>query len=111
MKRVKEVLDNKNDNYILPFFWLHGEDNDILRDYVKKIYESGIKAFIVESRPHPDFLGESWWENMDTLMEEAKKLGMKVWLLDDSHFPTGYANGRVKNDYPQYIKKYLKAIS
>ncbi|MEZ2715127.1 glycoside hydrolase [Niallia circulans] len=108
MKRVKEVLDNKNDNYILPFFWLHGEDNDILRDYVKKIYESGIKAFIVESRPHPDFLGESWWENMDTLMEEAKKLGMKVWLLDDSHFPTGYANGRVKNDYPQYIKKYLK---
>lgn len=32
---------------------------------------------------------------------------MKVWILDDSHFPTGYANGKVKECYPQYLKKYL----
>jgi len=33
---------------------------------------------------------------------------MKVWILDDSHFPTGYANGAIKERYPQYKKRYLK---
>lgn len=30
---------------------------------------------------------------MDVILEEAEKRHMKVWILDDSHFPTGYANG------------------
>lgn len=30
---------------------------------------------------------------MDVILDEARKRGMKVWILDDSHFPTGYANG------------------
>jgi hypothetical protein len=108
LKKLSEVLENKHDNYIFPLFWLHGEDENILRMYIKKMYEVGIKGFVVESRPHPDFLGKKWWEDMDIIIEEAKKYNMKVWLLDDSHFPTGYANGRVKKDYPQYLKKFLK---
>lgn len=108
MKRLTEVLQNKYKNYIFPFLWLHGEDEEILRDYVRKIYESGIKALCIEARPHPDFLGNKWWKDVDAIMDEAKKHNMKVWLLDDSHFPTGFANGRVKKDFPQYQKKYLK---
>lgn len=30
---------------------------------------------------------------MDVIIDESKKLDMKIWILDDSHFPTGYANG------------------
>lgn len=107
-KRLTEVLENKHDNYIFPLFWLHGEDEKLLNKYIKKIYDTGIRALCVESRPHPDFLGEKWWKDMDTILSQAKKYGMKVWLLDDSHFPTGYANGRVKKDFPQCLKKYLK---
>jgi len=33
---------------------------------------------------------------MDILLEEAQKRDMQVWILDDSHFPTGYANGALK---------------
>ncbi len=39
---------------------------------------------------------------MDVILDEAKKLGMKVWILDDSHFPTGFANGALK-DAPQRV--------
>lgn len=74
---------------------------------IHKIYDSGVKAFCLESRPHPDFLGDRWWQDLDIILNEAKSLGMKVWILDDSHFPTGFANGKVKNDLPQYLKKYL----
>lgn len=35
---------------------------------------------------------------MDVILDEAKKRNMKVWILDDSHFPTGYANGALEKE-------------
>ena len=64
---------------------------------MKVIAESNIGAVCVESRPHPDFVGEKWWQDMDVILDEARKRNMKVWILDDSHFPTGYANGALAN--------------
>ncbi|MBM7540294.1 glycosyl hydrolase [Amphibacillus cookii] len=108
MSRITEVLDKKEANYVLPFFWQHGEEEAILRDYVQKIYQTGIKAICVESRPHPDFIGESWWRDLDIIISEAKKVDMKIWILDDSHFPTGYAVGEIEKHYPHFRKKFLK---
>jgi hypothetical protein len=105
-KRLEEVLAGKGENYILPFFWQHGENRELLREGMKRIRESGIRAVCVESRPHPDFLGESWWRDMDIVLECAQELGMKVWVLDDAHFPTGYCNGQIRADSP-YGKTYL----
>ena len=94
--KIKVLLEGKGENYIFPFFWQHGETEEVLRKYMKVIHEANIGAVCVESRPHPDFCGEQWWHDMDIILEEAKKYGMKVWILDDSHFPTGFANGAMK---------------
>ena len=32
---------------------------------------------------------------------------MKLWILDDKHFPTGYANGLIEKKYPERKKLYL----
>lgn len=61
-----------------------------------------------ESRPFEDFCGETWWENVEIILREAKRLGMKVWILDDKHFPTGYANGLVNEKYPERRRWYLR---
>ena len=90
---VEDVLKGQGDNYIFPFFWQHGESEDVLREYMKVIHESNIGAVCVEARPHPDFAGPRWWHDMDIILDEARKRNMKVWILDDAHFPTGYANG------------------
>ncbi|MCC8105192.1 MAG: hypothetical protein LIO99_04125 [Clostridiales bacterium] len=95
-KKIEKVLNGRNGNYIFPFFWQHGESEEVLREYMKAIRESNIRAVCVESRPHPDFCGEKWWQDMDVILDEARKLGMKVWILDDSHFPTGFANGAME---------------
>lgn len=92
---------------LFPFFWQHGEEHSILGEYMEKIAGCGIKGICIEARPHPDFVGDRWWSDMDFIVQKAKNLGMKIWVLDDSHFPTGYANGRVKKDYPEYLKWYL----
>ena len=93
---IRKLLNGEWDNHILPFFWQHGEDEATLREYMKAISEANCGAVCVESRPHPDFCGEKWWQDMNVILDEARKRGMKVWILDDSHFPTGFANGAVK---------------
>ena len=101
-KVVEQLLTGQVTNHMLPFFWQHGEDEATLREYVNAIHDANCMAFCVESRPHPDFCGSKWWQDMDVILDEAKKLGMKVWILDDSHFPTGFANGALK-DAPQEV--------
>ncbi|MET3547068.1 hypothetical protein ABID47_003684 [Paenibacillus favisporus] len=94
--RLLEVLEGRGQNYILPFLWQHGEEEKVIREEMARVDEAGIRAVCVEARPHPDFLGPKWWADMDIIMDEARKRGMKVWLLDDDHFPTGHAAGGVK---------------
>lgn len=108
MEKLQNVLENKEGNYILPFLWMHGEKEETIRKYVQKINEAGIRALCVEPRPHPDFIGGEWWQDLKIVLDEASKRNMKVWLFDDSHFPTGYANGAVIKKYPELRKKYLK---
>ena len=93
---IRELLKGNSGDYIFPFFWQHGEDEQTLRKMMKVIHEAGCRSVCIESRPHPDFCGEKWWIDMDIILEEARNRDMKVWILDDSHFPTGFANGKVK---------------
>ncbi len=95
-EKLERLLQGETGSYIFPFFWQHGESEAVLREYMRAIYDANLRAVCIESRPHPDFAGEGWWHDMDIILEEARSLGMKVWILDDSHFPTGYCNGAVR---------------
>lgn len=88
-QKVKRLLENKGNNYIFPFFWQHGESEEVLREYMKVIRESNIRAVCVESRLHPDFLGEKWWKDMDIILDEARKRDMKVWIWMTAIFLPG----------------------
>ncbi|WP_336772537.1 glycosylhydrolase-like jelly roll fold domain-containing protein [Paenibacillus sp. MMO-58] len=105
--RLKEVLEGQEQNYILPFLWQHGEEEHRIREEMARVHEAGIGAVCVEARPHPDFLGPKWWADMDVIMDEARQRGMKVWLLDDDHFPTGHAAGKVKQAPEELHRKFL----
>lgn len=98
MRRVEESLKNKHDHYLYPFFWQKGQSHEKILEYMDKMYEQGIHNVCIESRPHPEFLEDGWWKTMDVIIEDAKKKDMKIWILDDAQFPTGYANGKVPED-------------
>ncbi|MBQ7699586.1 MAG: glycosyl transferase family 2 [Clostridia bacterium] len=95
-KRLVDVLQGREDNYLLPFYWQHGDHRDKIPEQIERIYKSGCRALCVESRPHKDFCGPDWWADMDIIISECKARDMKIWILDDDHFPTGHANGAVK---------------
>ncbi|MCM8711707.1 hypothetical protein M2651_11840 [Clostridium sp. SYSU_GA19001] len=105
--KIKNLLQSKGSNYIFPFLWIHGEEESVLREYMGAIHASGIGAVCIESRPHPDYCGPQWWHDMDIILDEAKKRNMKVWILDDSHFPTGFANGALKDEPAELHRQFL----
>lgn len=95
---------------IFPFLWVHGEPEETIREYMEAVHRANIGAVCVESRPHPDFLGPQWWHDMDVILDEARRRGMKVWILDDSHFPTGYANGALEQAGPELCRQSLVRV-
>lgn len=108
MKKIfKKLLHGKEDNHVLPFFWQHGEDEKTLRRMMAAIHGANCRAVCVESRPHPDFCGPKWWADMDVILDEARKRNMKVWILDDCHFPTGFANGAVLKAAPGLCRQNI----
>lgn len=104
---INDLLTDNGGNYILPFFWQHGETEEVLRDYMRAINECGIGAVCVEARPHPDYVGPQWWHDMDIILDEARTRNMKVWILDDAHFPTGYAAGKMAEKDDSLCKQYI----
>ena len=68
---------------------------------------ANIDTFCVESRIHKDFGTENWWVDFGFILREAKRRNMKVWLLDDKRFPSGFANDYLR-EHPKHIRKMVR---
>jgi hypothetical protein len=106
--RLDEVLRGQHANYLLPFLWQRGEPEAAIREEIARVADSGIAAVCVEARPHPDFLGPQWWRDIDIIMEEARQRDMRVWILDDDHFPTGHAAGKLADAPAELRRVFLR---
>ena len=94
-------------NSLYPLFWQHGEKEEELREEIGKMQEGGIGGFIVESRPHPDYLSYGWWRDLEVILSEAERRQMEVWIFDDGAYPSGLGGGKVKALYPEACKRYI----
>lgn len=106
-QKIKDCLAGAHGSYILPFLWLHGEPQERLREEILAIKNSGIREFCAESRPYENFCREQWWDDFGFILRTAKELDMRVWLLDDRKFPTGYANGYLEAEERAHLRKRL----
>ena len=43
-ERLKQVLEGNGGNYIFPFFWQRGEEESVLRDYMRAIREADVET-------------------------------------------------------------------
>lgn len=109
LQALKECLSNQEDKRrIFPFLWVHGAPHDRLQEELDAIYNCGLRAFCAESRPHPNFCEDAWWEDLGFILQYAKARDMQVWVLDDKHFPTGYANAAIEKKYPHLRRKCVR---
>lgn len=104
--RLNDNLNGKQHDYMAPFLWLHGEDDALIVNEIQRIYDSGIRSVCLESRVHEDFGKEGWWSDVRLIMEECRKKDMRVWILDDKHFPSGHANGAFRKEENKHLRPW-----
>ena len=92
---------------LIPLFWQRGEDHAVIAEEMRRMKSVGINDCILESRPHPDWLGEGWWRDLEFILQTAEELDMTIWIFDDGAYPSGTANGLVAKLYPEHTKRFL----
>ena len=60
---------------IMPLFWLRGEPLEVIETEIREMHRAGLRGFIVEARPFPDYMGDFWWETLDMVMRIRKHGG------------------------------------
>jgi len=90
-----------------PLFWLHGtESRERLEMYLEKVAEGHNGTFTAESRPHNDWLGPRWYEDLAICLQAAKKHDLTMWIFDEKWWPSQMLGGKVP---PEYGTKVLVA--
>lgn len=95
----------------IPFwFWNGPLEPDQFRQQLREMAEKGVYA----AMPHPRFgmdrrqyLEEPYWQAMSATIDEARKLGMQIWLYDEYNWPSGGAAGRVTDGHPEWYPRGL----
>ena len=78
-----------------PLFWMHGTETEArLREYVGRVAESGQGVLTIESRPHVDWMRAGWWRDVDIVLDECKKRGLKMMVFDDYWWPSQGMRGK-----------------
>ncbi|MEI8244489.1 MAG: glycosyl hydrolase [Lentisphaerota bacterium] len=107
--KLQDCLNDRHGSYILPFLWYAGEDRETVGREIEAIKAAGINEFLVENRGGDWFCSDFWWDIFGFMLEKAKSLDMRVWLLDDSHVPTGSANDSLhKEENARYRPRNLR---
>lgn len=92
-----------------PFWAWNGEleKNELLKQ-IDIMKEMGFGGFFMHSRTglETEYLGEDWFEFINSCSDYAKKEGLEAWLYDEDRWPSGSAGGIVTKE-KQYRSTYL----
>ncbi len=72
--------------------------------------EAGIGGYFMHARGglQTEYMGDEWFENVKTAIDEGNRLGMKPWAYDENGWPSGFGNGAVNGLGLEYQQKYLR---
>src|ERR1017187_2371184 len=69
-------------------------------------------VFVVNLSPgrgEPKYLSPEHMSQVKFAVQEAAKRGMKLWIQDESDYPSGFAGGKISELYPQLTMQALDA--
>jgi len=81
----------------------------IVQDF-DRLAANGI--FVVNLSPgrgEPKYLSPEHMAQVKFVVQEAKKRGMKIWFEDEYDYPSGFAGGKISEQYPQLTMQGIDA--
>lgn len=108
---LKTLFADPPREYSAAPFWFLNDDMkpEELRLQLQKMQEKGIYECVVHPRKglSVEYLSEDWFSGIRVILDEAKRLGMKIWIYDEQDWPSGYAGGKVIRENPEYAAQCL----
>ena len=89
--------------------WEGPMDLKTIRHDLDSIKTKGFKAVIFEAGYHLpyEYLSDQWFEGIRTGVKEAKARGLKVWIIDEGKYPSGFAGGKFTKERPDLRMKAI----
>lgn len=89
--------------------WEGPMDIETIRHDMDSIRTKGFRSVIFEAgyRLPYEYLSEDWFRAIRTAVLEAKARGLKVWIIDEGKYPSGFAGGKFTRERPDLRMKAL----
>ena len=87
-----------------PYYGLNGAvDETVIRRDLDRMKTLGYQAVTVQAGYDMPFayLSPEYFAFFRTFVEEAKKRNMRVWIVDDAGYPSGFAGGKFTELKPE----------
>jgi hypothetical protein len=88
--------------YSMTFYW--GWDGPITEEVITRDLDTfkakGVRAVTLEPGYDMEYLTPRWFEMVKVAVEQAHIRGMKVWLVDEGKYPSGFAGGKFSEERP-----------
>jgi hypothetical protein len=107
--RVAEVASKFQEpppEYAATITW--GWDGPITEEVIVRdldlIYSRGFRAVTIEAGYDMDnapYLSDGWFRLVRFAVEQAKARGMRVWIIDEGKYPSGFAGGKFTQERPE----------
>jgi hypothetical protein len=101
-------MSAKLKNYPLPYaetvtWGLQGPLNreSIVKD-LDAIYKTGLRVVTIEAgyKMTDPYLSDGWFKTVQIVVDELKKRGMHLWIIDEGKYPSGFAGGKFSKERP-----------
>ncbi|MCL6458169.1 MAG: hypothetical protein K6T85_09205, partial [Gorillibacterium sp.] len=99
--------------------WIWNEDirTEVIREQLQELAAGGFGGAFVHPRPGlvTEYLSEQWFGLWQDALDEAERLGLKLYIYDENSYPSGFAGGHVPSELPDclansvHFKEYLQA--
>lgn len=99
------------EDYRILSFWSFNEkmEPDEVRRQIRSFKNAGYGGFFIHARAGLElkYMSEDWLNICQIAVEEAKKLGLVVWLYDENGWPSGFADGKVPACGDDFTAKHI----
>lgn len=104
-QEVKALLEEPPTDYSSAPLWVWNDEhtpNQVVTS-LRELAAQNVKMAFVHPRPGlmVPYLSDRWFELWDAALEEAQRLGMKLWIYDENSYPSGFGGGFVPDAMPE----------
>lgn len=92
--------------------WEGPMDINTIRHDLDSIKTKGFRSVIFEAGYHLpyEYLSDDWFKAIRQAVKEAKKRDLKVWIIDEGKYPSGFAGGKFTKERPDLRMQAVIAV-